>query len=93
MKGNPTAGILLLLLASLFIVLGTRYKDNVRGAWDAIRGVTSAAPSAQPGIDKLNATGTTITFKNGGTTFVGNSKDSYYDNDLKKWVPNPNYKP
>lgn len=36
MKGNPTAGIILLVAASLFIALGTKYRDRVKGAWNML---------------------------------------------------------
>jgi len=36
MKGNPTAGIILLLVGSLFIAFGTKHRDRLQQAWQII---------------------------------------------------------
>jgi hypothetical protein len=36
MKGNPTAGIILLLVGALFIAFGTKHKDRLKQAWNVI---------------------------------------------------------
>lgn len=36
MKGNPTAGIILLVVASLLIALGTQYRDRLKGAFSIL---------------------------------------------------------
>ena len=42
MKGNPTAGIILLLGSALLIGLGSKYSDRLKGAWNTLRGVNNS---------------------------------------------------
>jgi hypothetical protein len=36
MKGNPTAGIILLLVGALFIAFGTKHRQRLKDAWKII---------------------------------------------------------
>lgn len=38
MRGNPTAGIILLLGSALLIGFGGKYQDRLKGAWTSLKG-------------------------------------------------------
>lgn len=51
MKGNPTAGILLLLGGALLIGLGGKYQQNIKSAWLSLTGKgATATPTTIPKV-------------------------------------------
>lgn len=68
MRGNPTAGIILLLGSALLIGFGGKYQDRLKGAWTSLKGTPATTTTTTTKSNTTNSPKTINQVPNNNTT-------------------------